>query len=76
MDFVVADWVGPNRTDPTRQTVLIFYGGNTASVADQPNKRIKLLTTPFSSYEDSLRADSGRVLAGRDFNFDTDVLAI
>lgn len=75
-DFVVADWVGPNRSDPTRQTVLTFYGGNTLSVADQPNARISLLTTPFSSYEDSLRADLNRVLAGRNFVFDRDVIAV
>jgi len=75
-DFVVADWVGPNRTNPNRQTVLTFYGGNTASVDDQPNERIKLLTTPFSSYEDSLRADLNRVLAGRNFDFNRDVLAV
>ncbi len=75
-DFVVADWVGPNRTNPNRQTVLTFYGGNTASVDEQPNERIKLLTTPFSSYEDSLRADLYRVLAGRNFDFNRDVLAV
>ena len=75
-DFVVADWVGANRSNPNRQTVLTFYGGNTASVADQPNERIKLLTTPFSSYEDSLRADLNRVLAGRNFDFDRDVIAV
>jgi hypothetical protein len=75
-DFVVADWMGPNRTNPNRQTVLTFYGGNTASVADQPNERIKLLTTPFSSYEDSLRSDMNRVLAGRGFDFDRDVVAM
>jgi hypothetical protein len=75
-DFVVADWVGPNHTNPNRQTVLTFYGGNTASVADQPNERIKLLTTPFSSYEDSMRADLNRVLAGRNFDFDRDVVSV
>jgi hypothetical protein len=75
-DFVVADWAGPNRTNPNRQTVLTFYGGNTASVADQPNERIKLLTTAFSSYEDSLRSDLNRVLAGRNFDFDRDVTAV
>ena len=75
-DFVVADWVGANRSDPARQTVLTFYGGNTASVEDQPNERIKLLTTPFSSYEDSLRSDMNRILAGRNFDFDRDVAAV
>jgi len=75
-DFVIADWVGPNRSNPNRQTVLTFYGGNTLSVADQPNARIALLTTPFSTYEDSLRSDLNRVLAGRNFVFDRDVLAV
>src|SRR5580765_3516573 len=75
-DFVVADWMSPNRSNPNRQTVLTFYGGNTASVDDQPNERIKLLTTPFSSYEDSLRSDLNRVLAGRNFDFDRDVIAV
>jgi spermidine dehydrogenase len=75
-DFVVADWVGPNRNDPTRETVLTFYGGNTASVADQPNERIKLLTTPFISYEDSLRSDMNRILASRNFDFDRDVVSM
>lgn len=75
-DFVVADWVGPDRVNPNRPTVLTFYGGNTASPADQPNERIKLLTTPFSSYEDSLRADLNRVLAGPNFDFNRDVSAV
>lgn len=75
-DFVIADWVGPNRSNPNRQTVLTFYGGNTLSVADQPNARISLLTTPFSTYEDSLRSDLNRVLAGRNFDFDRDVIAV
>ena len=80
-DFVVADWMSatgpnPNRLNPNRQTVLTFYGGNTASVADQPNERIKLLTTPFSSYENSLRSDMNRILAGRNFDFDRDVIAM
>jgi len=75
-DFVIADWVGPNRSNPNRQTVLTFYGGNTLSVADQPNARIALLTTPFSNYENSLRADLNRVLAARNFDFDRDVIAV
>jgi spermidine dehydrogenase len=75
-DFVVADWVGPNRSNPNRETVLTFYGGNTASVADQPNERIKLLTTPFSSYENSLRSDTNRIFANRNFDFDRDVVSM
>jgi hypothetical protein len=75
-DFVVADWVGPNRDNPRRQTVLTFYGGNTASVEEQPNERIKLLTTPFSSYENSLRSDMNRIFANRSFDFDRDVISM
>ena len=80
-DFVIADWMGltgpnPNRTDPNRQTVLTFYGGNTLPADAMPQARIDLLTTPFSSYEDSLRADMNSVLAGRNFDFDRDVVAI
>jgi hypothetical protein len=51
-------------------------GACAASVADQPNERIKLLATPFSSYEDSLRSDLNRLLAGRNFDFDRDVVAV
>jgi hypothetical protein len=80
-DFVVADWMSvtgpnPNRFNPNRQTVLTFYGGNTLPVEAMPQARIDLLTTPFSSYEDSLRADLNRVLAGRNFDFDRDVTAV
>ena len=80
-DFVVADWMSvtgpnPNRINPNRQTVLTFYGGNTLPVDQMEQARVDLLTTPFSSYEDSLRADLNRVLAGRNFDFDRDVLAI
>jgi hypothetical protein len=80
-DFVVADWMSatgpnPNRLNPNRETVLTFYGGNTASVEEQPHERFKLLSTPFSSYEDSLRADLNRVLAGRNFDFNRDVSAV
>jgi spermidine dehydrogenase len=75
-DFVVADWTGPNRNNPARETVLTFYGGNTASVEEQPNERIKLLTTSFNTYEDSLRSDMNRILAGRNFDFDRDVVSV
>jgi hypothetical protein len=80
-DFVVADWMSatgpnPNRLNPNRETVLTFYGGNTASVEEQPHERFKLLSTPFSSYEDSLRADLNRILAGRNFDFNRDVSAV
>jgi spermidine dehydrogenase len=56
--------------------VLTFYGGNTASVEEQPNERIKLLTTPFSSYENSLRSDMNRIFANRSFDFDRDVISM
>ncbi|MDP9160155.1 MAG: hypothetical protein M3O09_07990 [Acidobacteriota bacterium] len=80
-DFVVADYMGltgpnPNRFDPTRQTVLTFYGGNNLPVDQMPQARIDLLTTPFSSYESSLRSDMNRIFAGRNFDFDRDVTAL
>ena len=75
-DFVIADWVTANRSNPNRPTVLTFYGGNTAPPEEMPNERIKLLTTPFSNYFNSLRSDLNRVLAGRNFDFDRDVTAV
>lgn len=75
-DFVVADWTGPNRNDPKRPTVLTFYGGNWAPPDEMPNERAKLLTTPFASYEQSLREDLARILVGRGFDFDRDVTAV
>jgi len=80
-DFVVADWMSatgpnPNRSNPNRQTVLTFYGGNNLPVDAMPQARIDLLTTPFSSYESSLRSDMNRIFAGRNFDFDRDVLAL
>lgn len=80
-DFVVADYMGltgpnPNRFDPNRPTVLSFYGGNNLPVDQMPQARIDLLTTPFSSYESSLRSDMNRIFASRNFNFDRDVTAL
>ena len=80
-DFVVADWMSatgpnPNRSNPNRQTVLTFYGGNNLPVNAMPQARIDLLTTPFSSYESSLRSDMNRIFAGRNFDFDRDVQAL
>ena len=56
--------------------MLTFYGGNTAPPENMPQERLKLITTTFDPYEQSLRDDLGRVLAGRDFDFDRDVTAI
>jgi len=75
-DFVIADWVTPRRHDPDRPTVLTFYGGNTAPPGAVTVERVKLLTTPFAEYEQSLREDLLRVLAGSGFDFDRDVIAI
>ena len=75
-DFVIADWVGASRNDPERPTVLTFYGGNTEPPEHMPQERLKLITTTFDAYEQSLRDDLGRVLADRDFDFDRDVTAI
>src|SRR5262245_6426190 len=75
-DFVVADWVGPARQDPSRPTVLTFFGGNDKPPDRMAEERYALLTTPFGVYERSLKEDLGRVLGGRDFEFERDVSAI
>jgi len=80
-DFVIADWMtvtgpNPNGSNPNRQTVLTFYGGNTHTPDQMRNDRVALLTTPFSSYYNSLRDDLNRVLAGRNFDFNRDVVAV
>lgn len=72
-DFVVADWIGAQRLDPNRPTVLTFYGGNFFPPEEMAAERRKLLTTPFCSYEDSLREDLNRILASAGFDFDRDV---
>ncbi len=75
-DFVTADWMSPNRMDRNRPTVLTFYGGNTAAPEEMPRERMKLMTTPFVDYENSLREDLSRIFSGADFDFDRDVTAI
>jgi hypothetical protein len=74
--FSVADWGTPQRTRPGRPTVLTFYGGNWRPPEEMQAERTKLLTTPFSRYEASLRQDLQRLLAGTGFEFDRDVAAI
>jgi spermidine dehydrogenase len=78
-DFVVADWVTPaRRLDRDRSTVLTFYGANVFPPAAMYDERVKLLTLPFSEYEQSLREDLNRVLsvAPGGFDFDRDVSAV
>jgi spermidine dehydrogenase len=75
-DFVIADWTSASRSDPERPTVLTFYGGNSAPVESLPEERIKLLHTPFARYEQSLRADLARLLAGSAFDYDRDVRGV
>ena len=75
-DFAIADWVTPNRNNPNRSTVLTFYGGNSAPPDEMPEERVKLLTTPFGVYEQSLKADMNRILAGGGFDYDRDVSAV
>ncbi len=75
-DFAIADWVTPNRNNPNRSTVLTFYGGNLAEPDEMPEERVKLLTTPFGVYEQSLKADLNRILAAGGFDYDRDVSAV
>jgi hypothetical protein len=64
------------RGNRDRQTVLTFYGANTFPPEEMAQERIKLMTTPFSEYELSLREDLGRMFSGTAFDFDRDVSAI
>jgi hypothetical protein len=75
-DFIVADWITADRSRRDRPTVLTFYGGNTAPPEDLTQERLKLLTTPFSDYESSLKEDLSRILAGAAFDFDRDVTSV
>ncbi len=75
-DFVTSDWVGANRQDRNRKTVLSFYGGNELPPEDMPAERMKLMHTPFSAYEASVREDLNRMFAATGFDFDRDVSGI
>lgn len=75
-DFVVADWIGANRFDRERATVLTFYGLNELPPEEMPQERVRMLQTPFATYEESLREDLNRVLAAAGFDFDRDVSAV
>jgi len=72
----VADWVTPQRNNPDRPTVLTFFGGNRAPPDELPQERMKMLQTPFSDYEKSLKEDMSRIMRGSKFDFDRDVTAI
>ncbi len=75
-DFVIADWTTQSRIRSDRPTVLTFIGGNTASQAELPDERVRLLKTPFAAYEASLKNDLSRIMVGTNFEFDRDVSAI
>lgn len=76
-DFVIADWARPDlRGKRDRPTVLTFFGGNWAPPEELPGERFKLLNTPFSAYEASLKEDLSRIMLGTKFDFDRDVTGI
>jgi len=75
-DFVIADWATPNRRRRNRPTVLTFFAGNTAGPDELANERYKLLDTPFADYEQSIRDDLSRIMAGTAFDAGRDITAI
>jgi spermidine dehydrogenase len=75
-NFGVADWITDRRNDPDRATVLTFFGGNRAPPEELAAERTKLLQTPFSAYEESIKDDLSRLMRGSSFEFDRDVSAI
>ena len=81
-DAVVADYTKvmndpARKNDGSRPNVLTFYSGFfTDPNTTRQEERIKLLTTPFSEYEDSLRADMERVFGQFGFDWTRDVSAV
>jgi spermidine dehydrogenase len=75
-DFTVADWMGPKRNDPRRPTVLTFYAGNDLPPEGMAGERGKLLASPFSEYEETLKEALQHVLGPAGFEFERDVSAI
>ncbi|WP_159730277.1 FAD-dependent oxidoreductase [Methylosinus sp. Ce-a6] len=76
VNYIVADWIGARRADRERRATLTFYGGCDAPLEALGEARMKLLHTPFSDYEDSIRSDLARLMRGADFDFDRDVDAL
>lgn len=76
VNYIVADWADGGHKVADRPTVLTFYGGCEAPLDELANERVKLLHTPFSDYEESLRSDLARLMRGAKFDFDRDVSAV
>lgn len=75
-DFVIADWTTVASAKTDRPTVLTFFGGNSAPPEELAAERIKLMHTPFSDYEKSIKEDLSRIMVGSNFDFDRDVRGI
>ncbi len=75
-NFIIADWTTENRKKAPRASVLTFYGALTAPPEEFAAERQKLLSTPFSDYEQSVKEDLARVMRGTAFDFDRDVSAM
>ena len=81
-DAVMADYVKvmndpARRDDGSRPNVLTFYSGFfTDPATTRREERVKLLTTPFAEYEDSLREDMTRIFGPSGFDWDRDVSAV
>jgi hypothetical protein len=53
-----------------------MFGGNIAGPDELASERFKLLETPFGDYEQSIREDLARIMAGTGFDVDRDITAI
>ncbi len=76
VNYIVADWASDRRGVADRPTVLTFYGGCEAPLDELPHERMKLLHTPFSDYEESLKSDLARLMRGSKFDYERDVSAV
>jgi hypothetical protein len=54
----------------------LYSGFFTDPATTRREERVKLLTTPFAEYEDSLREDMTRIFGPYAFNWDRDVSAV
>jgi spermidine dehydrogenase len=81
-DAVVADYTTvmndpARKNDGSRPNVLTFYSGFfTDPATTRQEERVKLLTTPFGEYEDSLRDDMTRIFGPYGFDWNRDVSAV
>jgi spermidine dehydrogenase len=75
-NLIIADWTTERRNIPERASAITLYGGVNVAPEDLPAERMRLLSTPFASYEQSLKDDLSRIMRGTGFDFERDVAGV